>query len=226
MGKIKGKNGSNTKSSKMNSERNNKMNFDLDDLIHPKNFVRFFEKSLLSRFKYPKILLFVLVVLMAYFCFQNNWFAGIIFGFGEWGYFGALIFGLMFSFGFTTPFAIGFFISFNPQNIFLAALAGGFGAMLGDLLIFKLVKFSFQDEFELLKRENLFKDFSRLIHHTVGKKITVYVSLALAGFLIASPLPDEAGVTIIAGITNIKKRSLAIISFLFNTLGIYLMLLI
>ena len=198
----------------------------VEDIVHPKNFVKFFENSILSRFKYPKMLLFALVVLIAYFCFQSNLFSGIISVLNGWGYFGALISGLLFSFGFTTPFAVGFFISFSPQNIFLTALVGGLGAMLSDILIFKLVKLSFRDEFELLKKENLFKDFSRLIHKTIGKKITGYISLALAGFLIASPVPNEAGVTIIAGVTQIKKRVLAIISFVFNTFGIYLLLLI
>jgi uncharacterized membrane protein YdjX (TVP38/TMEM64 family) len=47
---------------------------------------------------------------------------------------------------------------------------------------------------------------------------------AFAGILIASPLPDEAGVIMLAGLTKIKTWALAIISIILNTIGILIML--
>ena len=49
---------------------------------------------------------------------------------------------------------------------------------------------------------------------------------AFAGILIASPLPDEAGVTMLAGLTKISVKSLALISFILNTLGIIILLIL
>ena len=47
---------------------------------------------------------------------------------------------------------------------------------------------------------------------------------AFVGILIASPLPDEIGVIMLAGLTKINFKILAIISFILNTLGILIIL--
>ena len=49
---------------------------------------------------------------------------------------------------------------------------------------------------------------------------------AVAGLIIASPLPDEAGIILLAGLTKIKASILAPISLAMNTLGILILLLI
>jgi len=46
----------------------------------------------------------------------------------------------------------------------------------------------------------------------------------IAAILIASPLPDEAGITILAGLTKIKAYAVAIISIILNTIGILILL--
>jgi len=60
----------------------------------------------------------------------------------------------------------------------------------------------------------------------VNEKIRIYLMYAFAGILIASPLPDEAGVTMLAGLTKISVKSLALISFILNTLGIIILLML
>jgi len=46
-----------------------------------------------------------------------------------------------------------------------------------------------------------------------------------AGFVIASPLPDEIGVSLLAGTTKISTRTFAILSYFLNTAGIFIVLL-
>ncbi len=191
-----------------------------------RKFLPFFKKNLLTRFKYWKLSLFVVLVFAAYYLFSIPSVDGFVKSLGDFSYIGAFIGGLMFSFGFTTPFAIGFFVNLAPSNIYATALIGGAGALISDLLIFRIIRFSFQDEFDALKKEHLFKEFSELINHTIGKKIKSYLALAFAGFLIASPLPDEAGITILAGVTRIKEWQIGVISFVFNSIGILVFLLV
>ncbi len=191
-----------------------------------KKFSHFFKKNILTRFKYRKLSLFVLLLIAAYFIFSIPQVDLFVSSLGEFSYLGAFFGGLLFSFGFTTPFAIGFFLNLAPANIFTTAIIGGAGALISDLLIFRVIRFSFADEFNRLKRENLFKEFSSLINHTIGKKIKSYLALAFAGFLIASPLPDEAGITILAGVTKIKEWEIGVISFVFNTIGILILLML
>jgi hypothetical protein len=62
-----------------------------------------------------------------------------------------------------------------------------------------------------------------IISH-LNPTIAHYLTFAFAGFLFASPLPDEAAVMVLAGISKINIRTLAIISFVFNTIGIFILL--
>src|SRR3989344_289257 len=84
--------------------------------------------------------------------FHNDFVQSIVISLGELSYLGIFIAGLFFSFGFTTPFAIGFFLTVGAENIFIAALIGGCGALISDILIFKLIRFSFMDEFKRLEK--------------------------------------------------------------------------
>jgi hypothetical protein len=181
----------------------------------------------LLKFKYPKLLGLAFAIVLAYWIFSKPEVAGFFSGLGNGlGYIGVAFAGFLFSFGFTTPFSIGMFITLAPKNIFLAAILGGFCAMLADLLIFNFVRFSFMDEFKRLERTGVMKEASKLIEYSLGHKLKVYLMYAFAGLIIASPLPDEAGVLILAGLTRIKQKNLAIISWIFNSLGIFVMLLI
>lgn len=175
--------------------------------------------------KYPKISILIGCVILAYYIFSLAPVKTFVSTLGFAGYLGVFIAGLLFSFGFTTPFAIGALVVMNPTNPLLYAIIGGLGAMISDLTIFKIVKVSFLNEFKALMKT---KTAIRLsyVSPTFNKKVKHYLLYAFAGIIIASPLPDELGVTMLAGLSHIKAFPLAVISFIFNTLGILLMLLI
>lgn len=137
---------------------------------------------------------------------------------------GFLIAGLLFSFGFTTPFSVGFFLTAHPSNIFFSALIAGSGALIADLIIFHIIRFSFMDEFKKLEKEKLIKKIDGEIEKEVGPKLFHYLAYVFAGLVISSPLPDELGVMILSGLTKIKTIPFMIISFTFNTFGVLVML--
>ena len=176
----------------------------------------------LFKFKYPKLTLLLICIVAAYFVFSFESTQEFMDYLGA-EYFGVAIAGFLFSFGFTTPFAIGAFVTMNPQNIFLSAIVGGFFAMLADLTIFGIIKMSFIDEFKRFGRTKTMKKIISM-EPSFNKKIKHYLLYAFAGIVIASPLPDEIGVSMLAGLGHIKSLSLALIGFTFNTLGIFIML--
>jgi hypothetical protein len=180
----------------------------------------------LFHFKYPKIAIFVLLAFIAYIIFANPDTQGFISSLGKLEYFGIIIAGMLFTFGFTTPFAVGFFVILNPENPVLTALMGGVGSLLGDILIFSFIRFSFIEEFNRLKRTPIIKGIRNEMKMRFSQKARMYLLYVLAGIVISSPLPDEAGVMMLAGLTNIKLRNLVPISFLFNSLGILIMCLL
>jgi len=180
----------------------------------------------LFRFKYPKIFLWIIFIIAAYFIFSNPAVKSFINSEGLTGYLYVFIFGALFTFGFTTPFSIGFFVAYNPESLFLSAIIGGLGAVVFDLAIFRFIRFSFMDEFKKLEKEKEIAKLSNLFHLKLSHKIKVYLTYIFAGIVIASPLPDEVGVAMLAGLTKIRTIPLMILSFIFNALGILIMMLI
>ncbi len=178
------------------------------------------EKILMS--KYPKLILLTISIALAYLIFSQDYVKGFMKSIGE-GYLGIAISGFFFSFGFTTPFSVGAFITMNPENLFFAAGVGGFFAMLADLTIFSAIKFSFINEFRKLDKMNAIKKINSL-QPTINKKLKNYLLYAFAGIIVASPLPDEIGVSMITWLGKIKPIPLAILTFTLNTIGIFILL--
>jgi hypothetical protein len=178
----------------------------------------------LLKFKYPKLLLLGLSIILSYWLFKYPGVFEFFSGLGGLSYLGVFIAGMLFAFGFSAAFAVGFFLALSPSNIWLAALVGGLGALLSDILIFRFIRLSFQEEFKRVKKITIARRFEDLIERSLGKKIKIYLMYVFAGFLIASPLPDEAGVIMLSGLTKVKERFVALISFVLNTIGIFIIL--
>jgi hypothetical protein len=177
------------------------------------------------RFKYPKLCLLLLSILLAYFLFSNNTFYSWASGLGNMNiYLGAFVAGILIAFGFSSVLGVGLFIILQPSNIFLAAFIGGLGAMISDLIIFKTIKVSFEDEFEELKKTNALKKIKAIVENNKHVLLKHYLLYAFAGITIATPLPDEIGVSMLAGLTTIKPSLMTIISFILHTSAIFLIL--
>jgi len=181
---------------------------------------------LIFHFPYRKLLVLAILAIIAYIIFRNPEVQVFVSSLGKLEYMGIFIAGMLFTFGFTTPFAVGFFVILNPVNPFLVAIIGGVGALFGDLLIFSIIRFSFIDEFKRLEKTRIIKGIRKEIKLHFSHKARLYLLYTLAGLIIASPLPDEAGVIMLAGLTNIKIKVMVLISFVFNSLGILIICLI
>jgi uncharacterized membrane protein YdjX (TVP38/TMEM64 family) len=171
--------------------------------------------------RYPKILLLTITVLLAYFLFRTESTQGFFHGLGDFGYLSAFFGGMLFAFGFGAPFGVAILATIaNDVNVFIGAVLGGLGALLSDYLLFKFIRLTFNDEIERFKNSKSFGLFHGLLIRRIPPKISFYISLGIAGIVIASPLPDEFGVALLAGLTTVRERTFAIISFALNTIGI------
>jgi uncharacterized membrane protein YdjX (TVP38/TMEM64 family) len=131
----------------------------------------------------------------------------------------AFIAGLFFTSAFTTAPAIAVLaklsLTFPPLTI---ALIGAAGSTIGDLVIFSFVK------------DHVSNDVAYFLSHSKSKRVRhifkyrfVRWSLAFLGALIiASPLPDELGLTLM-GLSKMSTRRFVLISYTFNTIGILLL---
>ena len=174
-------------------------------------------------YRYPKFLLLFITLFIAYLLFYGrNYppFQDFVFGLG---YFGTFVAGILFTYGFTAaPATAIFLILAQHQNIYLASVIGGLGALIGDLFIFSFIRHSFSDEIKKLSKEKIVKYFDGRLPRVLKK----YLLLFAAGFIIASPFPDEIGVTLLAGTTKISTKIFSVLSYLLNTAGIFVILII
>ncbi len=176
---------------------------------------------------YPKLLLLACSFAAAYLLYHFGYFDLLEERLNGHGYVSAFLGGLLFSFGFTSPFGIGIFVEIAPHvHPMTAAVIAGTGALMMDLLIFELLRFSaFHDEIHRLRETQWFMMLHRALHHeSISERIRLYILWAFAGIVIASPLPDELGVSVVSGITNINTKAFSALCFFCNTVGILIIL--
>ena len=167
--------------------------------------------------KYPKFTLLGLTYVLAIIILYGNIF--LPFRILSLGYVGIFIAGILYSYGFTSgPAVVLLLLLAKEKNILLAGFLGALGALIADLTIFRFIKISFKDEISLLQ-----KRFFKINKTDFLKK---YFILLIASFIIISPLPDEIGVTLLASLTKISTKVFLIISYLLNTLGIFIILIL
>lgn len=172
--------------------------------------------------RYPKMLLFAACCLLAYGLGHIGAFEWIEDHLNSGGYLTVFLAGYLFSFGFTSPFAIGLFIAVAPDvSPVHAAIIGGGGSMLSDMTLFSFARFSLKEELHHLSLTHAFRRVYRIFHRKAFPSIARrWLLWTGAGLVIASPLPDEIAVTMLSGVTDIDGRKFAILSFALSTLSI------
>ncbi len=136
--------------------------------------------------------------------------------FADWGYLGAFLTGLFFASTFTVAAAI--VVLFALASILPPvplALVAGFGAMLGDYIIFTFVR-------DHLVREWI-PVYCRVAGTPLGRVFSspffAWFAPVLGAFIIATPLPDEVGVSLL-GIAGMRSWKMLGITFVLNAVGI------
>lgn len=129
---------------------------------------------------------------------------------------GSFVGGFFFTSVFTTaPAMVALGQIASTGNIFVVAIIGGFGAMVGDYILFRFFRDSIgADIAELIKSKKRGR-LKHLFASRLGKRLMALVG----GLIIASPLPDEIGLALM-GVSKIKNRVFFPLSFVFNSIGI------
>ncbi len=181
-------------------------------------------KKLFRLHHHPKLTLLLAVIVLAYVIFQQPEIEQIISNLGSYGYISTLIAGIFFAFGFTTPFAVGFFLKANISNILFSSLIAGIGCTITTLIMFKWFKFSLQDEIDDLERTKDFQEVIKIIDEEIPHRIRIYLAYAFIGLILASPIPNEFSTFLLAGLKRINHKILTILTFVASTIGIYIII--
>lgn len=166
------------------------------------------------------IALVVVSILFALWSARTGFAESLVASASEYAFLASAIAGFFFTSLFTlapASVALAALGEFHPH--IQIALAGAAGAVVGDLLLFLFVRDRISDDLALLFSG---KRWSTL--RTLMRKPLLHWLLPFTGALIiASPLPDELGLTMM-GISRISLPAFVPISFTMNFLGIMLTL--
>lgn len=178
------------------------------------------------RFKYPKTFLLIIFMFVSYKIFSNPDVTYFVNNLSSLGYIGIFLAGVLFTSGLTIPFSIGYLVTLDTSNIIAYTLIGGIGALIGDLVIFNFIRISFEKEFRHISKTKTLSYLNYFIEKHFNKKIRIYMLYVFASIIILSPLPDEIGIIMVAGFSKIDPKIFAVASFVLNSIGIFLLLLI
>ena len=163
------------------------------------------------------VALIVLSVLVAVLLVRTSVLSSLLVSAGEMQVFGAFIAGMFFTSIFTTAPAIVALGEISLlQGIFSTALFGAAGCVAGDLIIFRFFRNRLSEHIaEIVTHRSVWRRFHLLFARRFFRWITFFVG----GFILASPLPEELGIAIL-GFSRMRVKYFAVLSFVFNFLGI------
>jgi len=140
----------------------------------------------------------------------------------SFGYVGTFFAEIFYSYGFTAaPATAIFLVLAREQDLIFAGLIGGLGALLSDIVIFLFIRRTFIEEIQRMSNRKFFKG----VQKNTPKILREYLTMIFAGFIIASPLPTEIGVTLMAASRDISTKKFTLLAYLLHTTGISAILL-
>lgn len=168
--------------------------------------------------KYKNIIVLCVSIVIAFLLSRYEPFHIFLLNLGDLGYIGAFLAGILFVSTFTVATgAVILLVLAEKLSPIEMGIIAGFGAVVGDLTIFKFIKNELLDEIKPVYKKIGGDHVTKILH-------TKYFSWTLpviGAVIIASPFPDEIGVSLM-GIAKMKTYQFIILSFILNAIGIFI----
>jgi len=172
--------------------------------------------------KFRNTFLFIASLVVFFYFADTPLIKNLITSIGNLGYLGAFLTGIFFVSTFTVaPASVVLFHlakEFPPIEI---AIFAGLGAVLGDYIIFRFLKDRVFEEIKPL----FMKMGGQRLSHLLATPYFAWLAPVFGAIIIASPLPDEIGITLL-GITKLKNWQFLTLSLVLNILGILVIILL
>ncbi len=144
----------------------------------------------------------------------------IVLAFRDYYILSSFVAGLFFTSAFTlAPASIGLVHISQTSPILGVVVWGGIGAMCGDMILYFFIKDRFAKDLMSAIKPSKVKHILRSFHFGFLK----WLSPFLGAIIIASPLPDEFGITLL-GMSKVKLIVLIPVTLIMNMIGIFLLI--
>lgn len=173
----------------------------------------------LQHLKYKNITLFVLSIIFAFGISRYEPLHAFLLNIGNLGYVGAFIAGLLYVSTFTVGIgAVILLILAEKLPLAELVIIGGLGGVIGDLTIFHIFKDNLSGEINsVYNRIDSKHHFIKLLH----SKYFSWTMPVLGAIIIASPIPDEFGISLIS-ISRMKTYQFLLITLILDILSVFL----
>lgn len=174
--------------------------------------------------KYKNLTIFAIGIITAIILSKFEAFHTFLLNLNGLGYFGAFLAGIMFVSVFTVALSAVILLVLAEELSPLAlALTAGLGSAVGDLLILHFIKDNLTREIAPIYYLVGGSRINRMFKAIIDTKYFSWLVPIVGAIIIASPFPDEVGVTLL-GLSKIKTHQFVLISYILNTLGILLII--
>lgn len=165
-----------------------------------------------------RLLILLLSIALAVFFLESSYIRHLLEYAKGWEYIGSFISGIFFTSTFTAlPATTVLFILGKRHNPFLISLTAALGAMVSDNLLLKFIK----SEFEKNLYSFVIPSQTRALRKLLHTRAVYWMVAILAILVIASPLPDELGISMLS-VIHFRVRHFLVISFIVNFVGIFI----
>lgn len=171
-----------------------------------------------KNWRYKNTTMLVLSLAVFVYILDKDFVQTFIKNIGALGYAGSFLSGIFFVSVFTVaPASAVLFEISKTLDPYLAAVAAGIGAVLGDYLIFRILKDRvFEELMPFFEKRRL-----SFLGAFFASPFFTWMIPFFGAIIIASPLPDELGIGMM-GLSKIKKWQFLLVTFLLNSIGIFI----
>ena len=136
---------------------------------------------------------------------------------GNFEYTGAFVAGFFVILTFTVIPSLAVLLTLSQtMNPFLLSLLAGLGGMCGDYLLMRY----FRSETDQLLSDQTLRNH-RMLKRVLNSKLMHWVGPVIGAIIVASPFPDELGITLL-GISRLETKKFLPLVFVLDTVGIFL----
>ncbi len=169
-------------------------------------------------FKYRNLLLFLFCTCLAIVLAFSLSFKNFVMTIGDLGYLGVFLAGFFYVYTLSALLGIVLILLFSHSLSLLGiTIVAGSGAMVADFLIYY-----FSDKIFTEVEQPLPKNLKQFITRWRKNKQANWLLVSLGLTCLMLPIPDEIGISFM-GLSRMRKEKFLLFAFLFNAVGIYLL---
>lgn len=170
--------------------------------------------------KYKNLTFLFLSIVLGIIFYNNKIINDLLINLGSFGYIGAIVGGMLFVSSFTVGTGASILLiltkTLSPLEI---AILGGLGGVVGDFTVFRFIRSTFVTEIEPIYKKLGGSHLTRMLNSEYLR----WILPVIGALIIAFPFPDEFGIMLM-GISKIKTYQFVLLSFLLDTIGVFLFL--